>query len=456
MAEDLSAENFLHVLRRFVVRRGYPKLVLSDNASQFQLVFKTIIETNANFLAEKGMVWKNTIPRSPWGGGVYERMIGLTKGALRKAIGRKLLKEGELITLTAEVEGILNTRPLTYVSSEDYRVVRPIDFIAPTSTLDIPINYDNEEEEYTPNPPKTKDKLLKYWANTLKTLDVFWKLWREEYLTSLRERTQKELICPRFVEKRIPRENEIVLLSEPETPRGICKLARIIKINKGWDGRIRSATIQMSNGKQLDRSINKLCPMSAKERSLQTKNAVEDKSNSFMKTLLLMTTISLMSVQTVAKTNCKWTSGIPFNVPEKWNCEKIYGENVTWHNMDVHTRTHIRIPAIKCSNITRTVCTKAFLRLALSVVSDKTTTSVVTPQFCRTLYSQTKVTATKLIQSFPNKWITNNEIQYSYGWLGVKCQSTINFVMTKGEILFYEGRRLAISENFDLYVSLLK
>uniref|UniRef100_A0AAF5PPY9 DUF5641 domain-containing protein n=1 Tax=Wuchereria bancrofti TaxID=6293 RepID=A0AAF5PPY9_WUCBA len=204
MAEDLSAENFSHVLRRFVIRRGYTKLVLSDNASQFQLVFKTIMETNANFLAEKGM------------------------GALRKAIGRKLLKEGELITLIAEIEGILNTRPLTYVSSEDYRVVRPIDFIAPSSPLDIPINYDNEEEEYTPNPPKTKDKLIKYWANTLKTLDVFWKLWREEYLTSLRERTQKELISPRLVEKRIPRENEIVLLIEPETPHGIWKLARII------------------------------------------------------------------------------------------------------------------------------------------------------------------------------------------------------------------------------------
>ncbi|VDM15669.1 unnamed protein product, partial [Wuchereria bancrofti] len=200
----------------------------------------------------------------------------------------------------------------------------------------------------------------------------------------------------------------------------------------------------MSNGKQLDRSINRLCSMeingpddieekqedkseepiarrisNAKERSAQTKTAVKDKSNNFMKTLLLMTTISLMSMQTVAKTNCKWTSGIPFNVPEKWNCEKIYGENVTWHNMDVHTRTHIRIPAIKCSNITRTVCTKAFLRLALSVVSDKTTTA-----------------------SSPNKWITNNEIQYSYGWLGAKCQSTINFVLTKGEILFYEGRGL--------------
>uniref|UniRef100_A8PET6 Integrase catalytic domain-containing protein n=1 Tax=Brugia malayi TaxID=6279 RepID=A8PET6_BRUMA len=112
MAENLSAENFSHVLRRFIARRGYPKLILSDNASQFQLVFKTVMEENANFLATKGMIWKNTIPRAPWGGGVYERLIGLTKKALRRAMGRKLLKEGELITLIVEIEGILNTRPL--------------------------------------------------------------------------------------------------------------------------------------------------------------------------------------------------------------------------------------------------------------------------------------------------------------------------------------------------------
>ncbi|VDN53678.1 unnamed protein product [Dracunculus medinensis] len=28
-----------------------------------------------------------------------------------------------------------------------------------------------------------------------------------------------------------------------------------------------------------------------------------------------------------------------------------------------------------------------------------------------------------LNQISPNKWITNNELQYSYGWLGIKCQS---------------------------------
>uniref|UniRef100_A0A1I7VAN4 Integrase catalytic domain-containing protein n=1 Tax=Loa loa TaxID=7209 RepID=A0A1I7VAN4_LOALO len=242
LVEDLSAENFSHIMRRFVARRGYPKLILSDNASQFQLVFRKVMDENANFLAEKGMIWKNTIPRAPWDSGVYERLIGLTKEALRKAIGRRLLIEREMTTLITEIEGILNTRPLSYVGFDDYRIIRPTDFISPTASLDIPIKYENEEEEYTPYVLKTKDNLIKHWTSTLKTLDVFWKLWREDYLASLRERQQKEIHSPRLIEKRLPQVNEIVLLVEPNVPRGIWNLAQVIKLNKSLDGRTRSAT----------------------------------------------------------------------------------------------------------------------------------------------------------------------------------------------------------------------
>uniref|UniRef100_A0A1I7VIX3 Integrase catalytic domain-containing protein n=1 Tax=Loa loa TaxID=7209 RepID=A0A1I7VIX3_LOALO len=149
LAEDLSGENFSHVLRRFTAFRGFPKLVLSDNASQFQLVVKVIAEQNSNFLADKGMIWRNIIPKAPWGGGVYERIIGLTKQALKRAVGRKLLKEGEFITLIVEIEALLNTRPLTYVGFDDYRIIRPIDFISPTSSLGIPIVSEDEEDEAT-------------------------------------------------------------------------------------------------------------------------------------------------------------------------------------------------------------------------------------------------------------------------------------------------------------------
>uniref|UniRef100_A0A1I7V743 Integrase_H2C2 domain-containing protein n=1 Tax=Loa loa TaxID=7209 RepID=A0A1I7V743_LOALO len=71
----------------------------------------------------------------------------------------------------------------------------------------------------------------------------------------------------------------------------------------------------------------------------------------------------------------------------KLNCESITNQNVTLHKAEVYTRTHVRIPAIKCSNITRTVCTKALLRVILSIVSDQTVTSAITPQLCRAIYA---------------------------------------------------------------------
>ncbi|VDP15061.1 unnamed protein product [Onchocerca flexuosa] len=115
VVENLTAESFLYVLRRFFARRGYPNLVFSDNAGQFQLVFRILMEENANFIAAKGIVWKNIIPKVPWAEDVYERMIGLTKEALKRAIGRKLLKEKELITLIVEIEAILNSRQWTRI-----------------------------------------------------------------------------------------------------------------------------------------------------------------------------------------------------------------------------------------------------------------------------------------------------------------------------------------------------
>ncbi|MCP9259938.1 Integrase core domain containing protein [Dirofilaria immitis] len=47
----------------------------------------------SNFLTSKGIIWKYITPKAPWSGGIYERIVGITKGAFRKAVGRKLLKE---------------------------------------------------------------------------------------------------------------------------------------------------------------------------------------------------------------------------------------------------------------------------------------------------------------------------------------------------------------------------
>ena len=49
-----------------------------------------------------------------WG----ERMVGLTKQAVKKTLGRAFISREQLETIIVEVEAMLNDRPLTYVSSD--------------------------------------------------------------------------------------------------------------------------------------------------------------------------------------------------------------------------------------------------------------------------------------------------------------------------------------------------
>lgn len=121
---DLSPKAFLRRLRRFTARRGLPSKIVSDNGTTFKSASKHIKELMNNpgvkeYLAEKRVQWTFNLERAPWWGGLFERMVRSMKRHLRKTIGVSKLTYDELMTVTVELEMILNSRPLSYASPRD-------------------------------------------------------------------------------------------------------------------------------------------------------------------------------------------------------------------------------------------------------------------------------------------------------------------------------------------------
>ena len=118
LVRDLSAETFLCCLRRFAARRGLPSLIVSDNAKTFTATERAIRRlfnqpTVKAELQTKRVTWRFNLERAPWWGGFFERMVRSVKRCLRKVLGNSKLTVEELTTVLVEIEGTLNSRPLT-------------------------------------------------------------------------------------------------------------------------------------------------------------------------------------------------------------------------------------------------------------------------------------------------------------------------------------------------------
>ena len=83
----MAAEHFLEAFRSFIARRGKPNKISSDNATSFKASKNTVnIAWNNNTrdrevhscLSENRIEWKFIIEASPWMGGFYERLVGIT------------------------------------------------------------------------------------------------------------------------------------------------------------------------------------------------------------------------------------------------------------------------------------------------------------------------------------------------------------------------------------------
>ena len=193
---SMSADSFLQAFRRFVSRKSLPKLIISDKATTFQsasIYLKTFFDSTSvrDTFANMGIDWQFIPKRAPWYGGWWERLIGLTKTALKKIVGRAYLSLETLQTVVTEIETIMNDRPLTYVSSnlDDTEPLTPAHLLYGRRITTLPYN-DDTLRPGTSAVNSGHDDITKRSKTLAHTIGQFWRRWSTEYLTALREHRQ--------------------------------------------------------------------------------------------------------------------------------------------------------------------------------------------------------------------------------------------------------------------------
>ena len=232
----MSSESFLLCIRRFLARRGTPSLITSDNASQIKMGGEVIAriwrdatsqDDVQSFIANKGIVWKYVTEYAPWQGGFYERLVGMTKRAVRKALGRSKANSVELVTLLTEVEAMLNCRPLVYLNDDinSSVAITPAHFLSLNNRTGVP----DIIEEYQPK-ELSWDSIIANWRKGQAKLNAFWQTWVAEYLPTLRERHTLHMKSVKGENPRSPEIGEVVIVKEENMPRGSWKIARITQL----------------------------------------------------------------------------------------------------------------------------------------------------------------------------------------------------------------------------------
>ena len=88
------------------------------------------------------------MPKAPWWGGHFERLIGVIKQTLYKSLGRTNLRWSELEEVLLDVEINLNNKPLTYVEEDiQYPILTTNSMILGRETKMVEGNMVEDKEE---------------------------------------------------------------------------------------------------------------------------------------------------------------------------------------------------------------------------------------------------------------------------------------------------------------------
>ncbi|GFX40788.1 integrase catalytic domain-containing protein [Trichonephila clavipes] len=237
VVSDLTTEAFLACLRRFIARRPKPYVIWSYNATNFKGARNILNEWNeickSNtiqlFCAEEGIEWNFIPPASPHLGGLWEANIKSMKRILLKVAKSAIMNFEELTTLVTQIEAVLNSRPLSPLSSDpnDLNPLTPGHFLMNCAISSFP-------EPYT-----ASDSLSYHsrWKLIQSLRDKFWNRWSTESLTHLQNRAMWSVQKPNLME------NQLVLLKDFNTKPLDWPMGRILEVFPGRDGLVRVVNV---------------------------------------------------------------------------------------------------------------------------------------------------------------------------------------------------------------------
>ena len=247
LISELSTEAFLAAFRRLISRRGICKNVYSDCGTNFVGANNYFQKIFAEVSEKEAIKWHFNPPAAPHMGGLWEANIKSVKTHLQRVVGLQVLTYEELNTVLVQIEAVLNSRPLTPLSSDpsDLAALTPAHFLLSGPLTTIP------ESDLTDLPLNR----LSRWQLLSHMRNDFWKRWKNEYLHTLTQRAKWHL--PNMPESTI---GSMVVIKTENSPPLEWTLGKITELIKGSDNVCRVAVVKTTKG-LFKRPLVKLCPL---------------------------------------------------------------------------------------------------------------------------------------------------------------------------------------------------
>ncbi|KFD65640.1 hypothetical protein M514_22235 [Trichuris suis] len=247
VAYTMDVHSFIGALRRFIARRGCPSTIVSDNA-------KTFVGTNA--LQQKEQLDRFLADRSTRlvGGGAWERLIAVAKKALSATLRGNSVDDETLLTVFAEVEALLNGRPLTYLTDDP-------DCVEPLTPFHLLIGRQNAQ--IPSDVVDNRISLRRHWKTAQLIVNRFWKRWLREYLPTLQRRDKW------WNDTANLRVGDFVLVIEPTVKRGEWLTGRVVRVIDSPDGIIRKAIVKTKLG-PYERPVTRLALLEGSKSTIQS------------------------------------------------------------------------------------------------------------------------------------------------------------------------------------------